>query len=102
MMHWWCDKGVDGWRMDVIGQIGKENFNDGPVGEGKLYGDFYPSCVHTETTHRYIREMRQRALNYDLLTVGEAGGTVDCAIRYANEFDVADLIITGPSSIRTT
>ena len=86
MMHWWCDKGVDGWRMDVIGQIGKENFNDGPVGEGKLYGDFYPSCVHTETTHRYIREMRQRALNdYDLLTVGEAGGTVDCAIRYANE-----------------
>ena len=86
MMRWWCEKGVDGWRMDVIGMIGKENFNDGPVAPGALYGDFSPSCMHTETTHRYLKEMRREVLDkYDLLTVGEAGGTTDSAIRYANE-----------------
>ena len=86
MMCWWCDKGVDGWRMDVISMIGKENYDNGPVAPGALYGSFVPSCQHTETTHRYLREMRQKVLNrYDLLTVGEAGGTVESAIRYANE-----------------
>ncbi len=86
MMRWWCDKGVDGWRMDVIGMIGKESFRDGPVYPGALYGDFTPFCMHTEATHRYLREMRREVLDkYDLLTVGEAGGTTESAIRYANE-----------------
>ncbi len=86
MMRWWCDKGVDGWRMDVISMIGKENFDDGAVAPGALYGSFEKSCMHTETTHRYLREMRREVLDrYDLLTVGEAGGTTESAIRYANE-----------------
>ena len=86
MMCWWCDKGIDGFRMDVIGMIGKENFNDGPVAPGALYGDFAPSCQHTETTHKYLREMRQRVLNkYDLLTVGETSGAIENVLRYANE-----------------
>ncbi len=85
MMTWWCDKGIDGYRMDVIGMIGKENFDDGEVAPGALYGSFEKSCQHTETTHRYLREMRERVLDkYDLLTVGEAGGTCEGAIRYAS------------------
>jgi len=84
MMRWWCEKGIDGFRMDVISMIGKENYNDGPMGEGDLFGSFGPSCQHTETTHRYLREMRERVLNdYDLLTVGECGGTPDDAARYS-------------------
>ncbi len=84
MMTWWCDKGIDGFRMDVIGMIGKENFNDGEVSPGALYGSFEKSCQHTATTHRYLREMRERVLSrYDLLTVGEAGGTVQQGIQYA-------------------
>ena len=86
MMAWWCKKGIDGFRMDVISMIGKENYNDGPVYPGALYGDFAPSCQHTETTHRYLKEMRERVLDkYDLLTVGECGGTPADAIRYAND-----------------
>ncbi len=85
MMTWWCEKGIDGFRMDVIAMIGKENFNDGPVSPGALYGDFAPSCQHTETTHRYLQEMRRRVLDkYDLLTVGATSGTTENAIRYAN------------------
>ncbi len=86
MMAWWCDKGIDGFRMDVIGMIGKENYNDGPVDPGALYGSFAPSCQHTETTHRYLREMRRRVLDkYDLLTVGETSGAIENVLRYANE-----------------
>ena len=86
MMRWWCDKGVDGWRMDAIGKIGKESYGDGPVAPGALYGSFEPFCHHTETTHRYLREVRQEVLNqYDLLTVGEADGPVSAFLRYANE-----------------
>ena len=85
MMAWWCGKGVDGFRMDVISMIGKENFDDGPVTPGKVYSDGEASYKHTETTHRYLREMRERVLSkYDLLTVGEAGGTPEQAIRYAS------------------
>ena len=85
MMTWWCEKGIDGFRMDVIGMIGKENDQDGEVPSGGLYGSFEKSCMHTDTTHRYIREMRERVLDrFDLLTVGEAGGTVEQAVRYAS------------------
>lgn len=94
MMTWWCEKGIDGFRMDVIGMIGKENFNDGPMAPGALYGDFGPSCMHTETTHKYLREMRKRVLDkYDLLTVGEAGGGPEDAIRYSN-IDESELNMT--------
>ena len=86
MMTFWCDKGIDGFRMDAIGPIGKESFDDGPVMEGALFGDYGPRCLHTETTHRYIREMRRRVLDrYDLLTVGETDGSIGQTLRYADK-----------------
>ncbi len=86
MMRRWCDRGVDGWRMDAIGKIGKENYLDGPVAPGALYGSFEPACHHTETTHKYLREVREKVLNdYDVMTVGEADGTVEQLLLYAME-----------------
>lgn len=36
MMTWWCEKGIDGFRMDVISLISKpEEYKDGPVKKGK-------------------------------------------------------------------
>ena len=94
MMTWWCEKGIDGFRMDVIGMIGKEGFDDGPVAPGALYGDGSAFYQHTETTHRYLREMRQRVLDkFDLLTVGEAGGGTADAIRYSG-LDGSELNMT--------
>ena len=85
MMTWWCEKGIDGFRMDVISSIGKERYEDGPVASGRIYGNDAPFCKHTESTHRYLREMREKVLShYDLITVGEAGGTVEQACRYAS------------------
>ncbi len=88
MMTWWCDKGIDGFRMDVISLISKvEGLPDGPVGAKSLYGDFSPYSVHGPRVHEYLKEMNAKVLSkYDLLTVGEtAGVTYEEALRYAGE-----------------
>jgi oligo-1,6-glucosidase len=85
MMTWWCDKGIDGFRMDVISMISKpEVFDDFPT-YGGLYGDSSGVC-NGPHVHEYIQEMNRRVLSkYDLMTVGEtAGVTIDEAKKYAN------------------
>lgn len=86
MMRWWLDKGVDGFRMDVISMISKvPGLPDGPKGEGALYGDYSPYVISGPHVHDYLREMRRKALApYDTITVGEtAGVTVQEAMKYA-------------------
>lgn len=87
MMTWWCDKGIDGFRMDVISMISKtKEMPDGEVGD-KLYGDYDPYCVNGPHVHKYLKEMNQKVLSkYDLMTVGEtAGVTIEEAKKYAGE-----------------
>lgn len=87
MMDWWCRKGIDGFRMDVISMISKvQDYPDGEKGQG-LYGDFGPYCVHGPRVHEFLREMNEKVLSrYDLMTVGEtAGVTVEEAQKYAGE-----------------
>ena len=84
MMNWWCEKGIDGFRMDVISLISKpEGLPDGPVGENG-YGD--SGCANGPHVHEYLQEMNRRVLSkYDLITVGEAAGvTLEEAKKYAN------------------
>ncbi|MDE6601400.1 MAG: alpha-glucosidase [Lachnospiraceae bacterium] len=86
MMRWWCDKGIDGFRMDVISMISKTA--EMPDGEGDgLYGDFGPYCVHGPNVHKYLREMNESVLSrYDIMTVGETSGvTTELAKQYAGE-----------------
>lgn len=82
MMTWWCDKGIDGFRMDVISMISKTR--EMPDG---IDGDFGPYCVHGPNVHRYLREMNQEVLSkYDIMTVGETSGvTIEQAQQYAGE-----------------
>lgn len=85
MMNWWCEKGIDGFRMDVVTMFSKDPaFPDGEVKNG-LYGDFGPYVSCGPRIHEFLREMRKNVLShYDLLTVGEAGNiSVDEAIRFA-------------------
>ena len=86
MMNWWCEKGIDGFRMDVISMISKDpSFPDGPVEDG-LYGSLTPYVCNGPHVHEYLQEMNRRVLShYDLLTVGEAAGvTIEEARKYAN------------------
>ena len=86
MMDWWCQKGIDGFRMDVISMISKDPaYPDGELKENG-YGDYGPYVYNGPRVHEYLQEMNREVLSrYDLLTVGEcAGVTVEEARRYAN------------------
>lgn len=86
MMNWWCEKGIDGFRMDVISMISKvEGLPDGKV-QGGLYGDASPYVQNGPHVHEYLQEMNKEVLSkYDLLTVGEcAGVTIEEAKKYAS------------------
>ena len=86
MMAWWLEKGVDGFRMDVISMISKvPGLPDGPKNKDALYGDFGPSVINEPHVHDYLKEMRREVLSkFDTITVGETSGvTVEEAVKYA-------------------
>ncbi|MCZ4148959.1 glucohydrolase, partial [Escherichia coli] len=73
MINWWIDKGVGGFRLDVIDLIGKEP-------DLKITGN-------GPHLHKYIRELSKETFQKagDLLTVGETwGATPDIAKWYSN------------------
>lgn len=72
MINWWIQKGIGGFRLDVIDQIAKE-----------------PDCFITNNgprLHEYLRELsRETFQKADLVTVGEAwGATTELAKLYSN------------------
>ncbi|WP_257064777.1 glycoside hydrolase family 13 protein [Priestia megaterium] len=85
MMTWWLDKGIDGFRMDVINLISKA---DGlpSTPSGKRYdwgGEFF---MNGPRVHEYLQEMNREVLSkHDVMTVGECpGASVEDATQYAN------------------
>lgn len=84
MMTRWCEKGIDGFRMDVISLISKpEGYPDAKV--VGLYGDMN-ICANGPKVHDYLKEMNEKVLSkFDIMTVGEtAGVTLEEAKKYAN------------------
>ena len=85
MMNWWLDKGVDGFRMDVISLISKDpDFPDGPAGITGYAAFNY--CANGPRVHEYLQEMRREVLDRrDTITVGECSGvTLEDALKYAS------------------
>ena len=86
MMNWWLDKGVDGFRLDVINYIGKNpEFPDGVIGKDGL-GDFVPYAVNLPISHDYIKEMNSQVWHNreGILTVGETPfASTDDAAQYS-------------------
>ncbi|WP_226581716.1 alpha,alpha-phosphotrehalase [Halobacillus litoralis] len=83
MMRFWAEKGVDGFRLDVINLISKDQEfpnDDGSVAPGdgrKFYTD-------GPRVHEFMQEMNKEVFNpYDLMTVGEMSSTtIDHCIKY--------------------
>ncbi|MFI5491465.1 alpha-glucosidase [Actinoplanes sp. NPDC051859] len=88
MMNWWLDRGVDGFRMDVIDHISKDtSLPDGAVPQGSLYGVGAPHYMNGPRNHEFLHEMHERVFagREPLLTVAEMPGvTIDEAIRYTD------------------
>lgn len=77
ILKFWLDKGIDGFRMDVITLISKDPaYPDGPVIQNKEYGSYYAGCASGPKVHEYLQEMNREVLSkYDIMTVGEAPHT---------------------------
>jgi len=77
MMRFWFEKGVDGFRMDVISLISKDqSFPDGPVIQNKQYGSYYAGCANGPRVHEFLHEMNMKVLSdFDVMTVGETPHT---------------------------
>ncbi len=89
MMRWWLDRGVDGFRMDVINFISKDPaLPDGRPLPGGLFGDGTPSYVCGPRIHEFLAEMHREVFNdrsQAMLTVGEMPGvTVDEAVLFTD------------------
>ncbi|WP_459192143.1 glycoside hydrolase family 13 protein [Halosimplex sp. J119] len=71
MMQWWLDRGIDGFRMDVINLISKtEGYPDGGPDSGGA-----EHFINGPRVHEYVGEMCDEVLDDDhLLTVGETPG----------------------------
>ena len=85
MMNWWLDKGVDGFRMDVISLISKKP--DLPDGKAGINGyASFNEPANGPHVHEYLQEMREKVLNRaDTITVGECSGvTLEEAKQYAS------------------
>ena len=84
MMNWWLEKGVDGFRMDVISLISKAPGLPDYEPESTGYAA-YNAGANGPRVHEFLQEMREKALNNaDTMTVGEcAGVTLEEAKKYA-------------------
>jgi len=90
MMKWWLDKGVDGFRMDVINAIAKmDSFPDAPRPENHtMKYVFCPQYYFNQPgIHEFLQEMNREVLSkYDIMTVGETCCvTTDMAKLYTGE-----------------
>lgn len=71
MMRFWADKGIDGFRLDVINLISKnQGFPNDKAGDGRKFYTDGP------LVHNYIHDMNQEVFSkYNMLTVGEMSST---------------------------
>jgi len=88
IMTWWLEKGIDGFRLDVINMISKvPGLPDAPVVSGERYQWAGQYFLHGPRLGEYLREMRETVLSkYDVFAVGETpGATTEHAIDLTHE-----------------
>ncbi len=86
MMKWWMDKGVDGFRLDVITCISKDiSFPELP--KNMTVGDWFPYYAKGPNLHQYLQEMYNEVFSkYDSMNVGEASGVnINDALLFVDE-----------------
>lgn len=88
MMVWWLQKGIDGFRMDVINMLSKvPGLPDAPAKTSDRYQFGGRYFINGPRLMEFLTEMKQRVLSrYDILTVGETPFvTPQDAIMLTNE-----------------
>ncbi|MBB6623305.1 alpha-glucosidase [Clostridium gasigenes] len=76
MINWWLDKGIDGFRVDAISHIKKEDgLVDMPNPQGLEYVSSFEKHMNVNGIHEYLEELNENTFSkYEVMTVGEANG----------------------------
>lgn len=80
MMNYWVDKGVDGFRLDVINLISKNQDFPEDASDGRKFYTDGPKI------HDYLQDMHEQVFkDKDLITVGEMSSTsIDNCVKYTH------------------
>lgn len=88
MMNWWLDRGIDGFRMDVINLISKYlPLKDGDMIGPDGYAEGFSFVMNGPRIHEFLKEMHQEVFagRDRMITVGEMPGvSTDDAVRYTD------------------
>jgi alpha-glucosidase len=93
VLRFWFDRGVDGFRIDVLARLLKdEQFRDNPMNQGWKAGDSPQSrqlSLYTQDLpgiHKIVQEMRTIADHYDeRVLIGEIYLPVERVVKYYGE-----------------
>ncbi len=85
LMRYWLDKGVNGFRMDVISVISKRNYDDTP--HANFNDTIAQVYANGPRIHEFLKEMNREVMShYDVMTVGEGPGIdLDTGLQYVAE-----------------
>ena len=75
-VNWWLDKGIDGFRVDAISHIKKEEgLKDMPNPKELKYVPSFDKHMNVKGIQPLLEELKENTLSkYDIMTVGEANG----------------------------
>ena len=93
MLRWWCDLGIDGFRLDAINRLQKPaGLPDSPrpcAPPVNPYGYIVDRemCANQPGIHELLKELNREVFSkYDIMTVGETGNlTSEKALPYISE-----------------
>ena len=76
MVNWWLDKGIDGFRVDAISHIKKEDgLKDMPNPQNLKYVSSFDKHMNVEGIQPLLTDLKENTFaKYDIMTVGEANG----------------------------
>lgn len=86
MVNWWLDKGIDGFRVDAISHIKKEEgLHDMPNPHGLKTVPCFPKMMNVDGIHPLLQELKEATFDkYDIMTVGEANGV---SVNHSDDLD---------------
>ncbi|MGE6487563.1 glycoside hydrolase family 13 protein [Paenisporosarcina sp. NPDC076898] len=76
MINWWLDQGIDGFRVDAISHIKKDQtFSDMQNDTDQPYIHAWEKYMNVDGIQPFLEELKQETFSkYDIMTVGEANG----------------------------
>ena len=87
MMKFWLNKGIDGFRMDVINKISKAEYVD-VLPQTSQYMRCSKYTSNGPRIHEFLQEMNKKVISqYDAMTVGEITAcSIEQAIQYTSDY----------------